>query len=314
MRVAERDGAGFAPRMLRRIAGLFALGVLNIVLLFSGDILTTYAVACLVLFAMRGVSDRTALRVGGAIYGLVLLSLLVSGLLVDRAALQPSPVQAQANAEHATRAMLGGWADVIGQHLDGLSLLVINALTVQGPTALAMFLFGMVAGRRQLLGRIRGDEQVLRRIQWVGFPIGLLGGLLYALGGSSTSTLASAISTATAPLLAAAYAATLFRLMHSPRAVRLRNALAPAGRIALTNYLAQSVVGLLIFTGLGLGAAGSSSPAATSGLAILVFASQLGASAWWLRRHPYRPAEWVLRWLTNGTRPAWRAPKSGALT
>jgi uncharacterized protein len=83
----------------------------------------------------------------------------------------------------------------------------------------------------------------------------------------------------------------------------VRAALAPAGRVALTNYLAQSLVGLLVFTGIGLGAAGSLSPLATLGLAVLVFLVQLVVSAAWLRRHRYGPAEWALRWVTNARRP-----------
>lgn len=50
---AERSGARFAPRFLRRLAGLFVLGALHAVLLFPGDILTMYAVLGLILLAAR---------------------------------------------------------------------------------------------------------------------------------------------------------------------------------------------------------------------------------------------------------------------
>lgn len=304
MEAAGRAGAVFAPRMLRRIVGLFVLGVLHIVLLYGGDVLTTYALVCLVLFWMRKVRDRTALRVAAAVYGFVLLSMLASGLFLDSSTFLPSETEALANAEQATQALLGGWSDVIGEHLGGLTLLVVQAVSLQGPTALAMFLLGMVAGRRRLLAQVRGDEPLLRRLQWVGFPVGIAGGLLYTLGGGNGDTLAVTASVATAPLLTAAYVATLLRVMH--RLTYVRDALAPAGRIALTNYLGQSFLGLLIFTGVGLGAAGSLSPLATIGLAVAIFVFQLVVSAWWLRRHQYGPAEWLLRWITNARRPAWR--------
>ncbi|MFD6456315.1 DUF418 domain-containing protein, partial [Nocardia sp. NPDC060220] len=285
MESAAAAAVAFEPRMLRRIAGLFVLGVLHIVFLYGGDVLTTYALACLVLFWMRRCRDRTALRVAAALYGVVLASLLLSGLFLDTASFLPAPEVARANAEQATSAMLGGWGDIIGQHLDGLVLLILQAVSLQGPTALAMFLLGMVAGRRQLFARVRGDEPILRRIQWVGFPVGLAGSTVYTLVGGTGHTLAVAVSVATAPLLAAAYVATLLRLMHSPRTAWIRSALAPAGRIALTNYLGQSAIGLVIFTGVGFGAAGSLSPMATMGLALLVFVAQLWVSALWLRRH-----------------------------
>lgn len=307
MESAAAAGAAFAPRMLRRIAGLFAIGVLHIVFLYAGDVLTTYALACLVLFWMRRCRDRTALRVAAALYGVVVASLVLSGLFLDPAAVLPAHDVAVANAEQSTAAMLGGWGEIVGQHLDGLPLLILQAVTLQGPTALAMFLLGLVAGRRRLLVGVRGDEPVLRRIQWFGFPIGLTGSTVYALGGGTGHALAVAVSVATAPLLTAAYIATLLRVMHSPRTTWVRSALAPAGRIALTNYLAQSALGLLIFTGIGFGAAGSLSPWQTAALAVLIFALQLCASAIWLRRYRYGPAEWLLRWITNGRRPGWRA-------
>lgn len=310
MTAASRAGADFRPRMLRRIVGLFVLGALHIVLLYGGDVLTTYAVACLVLFAMRGVRDRTALRVAAVLYGVVVLSLLVSGLFLDRSTFVPSGAVAHANAQHATQAMLGGFGDIIGQHLDGLSLLVIQAISMQGPTALALFLLGMVAGRRKLLANVRGDEPTLRRLQWIGFPVGLAGGLIYTAGGGNGNTLAVAVSVVTAPLLTAAYVATLLRVMHHPRTAFIRDTLAPTGRIALTNYLGQSLACLVIFTGIGLGLAGTLSPSETIGTALLIFALQLAVSAWWLRRHQYGPAEWVLRWITNARRPTWRTPST----
>jgi len=315
MSAAQRAGAAFRPRMLRRIAGLFVLGALHTVLLYSGDVLTTYAVVCLVLLAMHRVRDRTALRVALWMYGLVLLSLLASGLLAPGAMLD-SPAEALANAQHQTQALLGGFGDIVGEHLDGLGLLVLQAVTLQGPTALAMFLLGMVAGRRGLLDRVRGDEPLLRRIQWIGFPVGLAGAVLYTVGGGDGNALPVAASVATAPALMAAYVATLLRLMHNPRTAWVRSALAPAGRIALTNYLGQSLIGLLIFTGIGLGMAGAVSPLGTTALALAVFALQLGLSAWWLRKHRYGPAEWALRWATNARRPAWRSrgPASGGAT
>ncbi|WP_280362874.1 DUF418 domain-containing protein [Nocardia wallacei] len=300
MGAAERAEVAFVPRMLRRIAGLFVFGVLHTVFLYGGDILTTYAVACLFLLWLRGIRDRTALQTAGWIYAVVLVSTIAAGLFVDTASFFPAAEQARATAAEQTTAMLGGWGDILGQHLSGLSLLVVQALSLQGPTALAMFLLGMVAGRRGLLARVRGDETMLRRMQWFGFPLGLAGGLVYAWGGGPSNTLAAAAGIASAPLLSAAYVATLLRLMHHPRTAWLRGALAPAGRIALTNYLAQSVVGLLLFTGIGLGAAGSVSPAGLVAIAVTVFCAQLALSALWLRRFRYGPAEWILRRITLG--------------
>lgn len=311
MQAASRAGAAFTPRILRRIGGLFALGALHIVLVYGGDVLTTYAVACLVLLLLRRVTDRTAIRIAVALYALVLLSLLASAFLVDRSTFVPGEAEALANGARATQALLGGWEANIGEHFAGLPLLVLQAVTLQGPTALGLFLLGMVAGRRQWLGRVTGNEPVLRRIQWIGFPVGLLGAIVYATSGGNGNTLGVAASVATAPLLTAAYVATLLRIMHRPGTAAVRAALAPAGRMALTNYLGQSVAGLIIFTGIGFGYAGRISPLGLLGLALAVFAVQVLLSALWLRRFRYGPVEWLLRWFTNASRPAFVAPPAG---
>src|SRR5699024_6152681 len=80
-------------------------------------------------------------------------------------------------------------------------------------------------------------------------------------------------------------------------------ALASVGRIALTNYLAQSREGIVLFTGGGFGLAGRVSPPLLFVLAFVVFAGQVVVSAWWLKRHRYGPAEYLLRWCTTWRRP-----------
>ena len=105
----------------------------------------------------------------------------------------------------------------------------------------------------------------------------------------------------TAPFLSAVYAAA-FCL--APTA--LARALAPMGRMALSNYLLQSVVCCLIFTGYGFGLIGEWGPLAVLGLAFAIWLAQIALSAWWMRGHAYGPVEWVLRALTHWTVPPWR--------
>ncbi len=300
---AERAGTAFVPRMLRRSVGLFVLGVGHIVLLYGGDVLTTYAVVCLILLAMHRVRDTTALRTVAVIYAVVTASLVGSALFLDRSAFMPGYDEALATATAQTQAMLGSPADIIGHNVSGLDLLVLQAVSLQGPTALAMFLLGMVAARRRLFSDLGDRGTLLRRTQWIGYPVGLAGGAAYAAMGADGSTWATTVSVVTAPFLTAAFVATLVQLMHRPGAAWVRTALAPVGRIALTNYLAQSAVGILLFTGVGLGLAGRVSPPVLLGLAVVIFAGQVAVSTWWLKKHRYGPAEYLLRWFTNWRRP-----------
>src|SRR5699024_10497110 len=178
--------------------------------------------------------------------------------------------EALANASEQTQLLLGGPAEIVQHHLGGLDLLVVQAASLQGRTAQAMFLLGMVAARRGLFSTLPERTRLLRWVQIIGFPVGLAGGLIYALLGADANTLATAVSVVTAPFLTAAYVATLVRLMH--RDCRIRSALAPAGRIALTIYLAQSAIWAVLFTGVALGLAGQVSPPLLTLTALAVFA------------------------------------------
>lgn len=308
---ARRAGRAFVPRMLRRLLGLFLLGATSQVL-FGGDILATYAVVGLVLLAMHRVRDVVALRTAAVIYVLVVVSFVTSALFLDRSAFVPGRAEALANAEAQTQTMLGSFAGLVRQNLDGLEFVLIQSASLQGPMALTMFLLGMVAARRHLFADLAEQTSRLRRIQLIGYPIGLAGGFAYAALGAHSDTMASAVSVATSPFLTAAYVATLVRLLHAPRLPWLRRVLAPAGRLALTNYLAHAVVGFVLFTGVGLGLAGRVSPPLLVVLAVVVFVAQVAVSAWWLRRHRYGPAEYLLRVLTHGVRPVRRTEAGGA--
>ena len=303
MDAAERAGAEFVPRMMRRVVGLFVLGVGHIVLLYGGDVLTTYAVVCLVLLTMHRVRDRTALRTAGVVYAAVVVSLVAGALFLDLSAFMPTYDEALSSAAVQTQAMLGSPAEIIGHNISGLQLLVLQAASLQGPTALAMFLLGMVAARRRLFSDLTGQESFLRQAQWIGFPVGLAGGAVYAALGAAGNTWGTTVSVLTAPFLTAAFVATLVRLMHAPGTAWIRTVLAPVGRIALTNYLAQSVVGIILFTGVGLGLAGQVSPPLLFLLAFVVFTGQVAVSVWWLKSHRYGPAEYLLRWFTTWHRP-----------
>ncbi|MEU4192630.1 DUF418 domain-containing protein [Kribbella sp. NPDC026611] len=305
LEAAQRAGASFKPRMLRRLAGLFVIGALHAVFLITGDILTVYALIGLVLLAMRGVKDRTALITAGAIYAYLFVTLGAATLFVDTTSIL-DPGTAVAAAHQTTQNLAGSLSDIIGEHVRALPTFGLAQLTVQGPTTLAVFLLGMVAGRHRLLQNLNGTEAVLRALQLVGFTVGLAGGLYYASAGGNENTGAVLMSVLTAPLLSAAYAATLLRVMHSDRGQDVRRVLAPAGRMALSNYLGQQVATTLIFTGIGLGLVGEVSPLETMAIAVAIFLGQVLLSHIWVSRLRYGPVEGVLRAVTNATALSWR--------
>jgi uncharacterized protein len=311
LHAAERAGAAFAPRFLRRLGGLFLLGALHAVLLFPGDILTTYAVLGLLLLTLRRIRPSRALAVAAVVTVLFAAAFATLGALLVTTGFDGADPQALPDAERTLRDLRGGIGSVIAAHLDQLPLALSAILLAQAPTALAAFLVGYAAGARRLFDDPQRVRRRARGVQAVGFPIGAAGALVYAWAsvehpGPAIEAFAFAVNVLTAPLLAAAYAATVLRALHGRRGDRLAAVLAPAGRMSLSNYLGQSAIGVLLFTGIGLGLAGRLGPAPVLAVALAIYVAQAGLSRWWMRRFRYGPLEWVLRSWTLMALPALR--------
>lgn len=99
-------------------------------------------------------------------------------------------------------------------------------------------------------------------------------------------------------LVALGYVHLIVLLIQSNRIRALRRGLAPIGRMAFTNYIAQSLICTSIFYGFGLSLFGQLSRWQLIPIVILVWGVQWVGSAWWLARFRYGPLEWVWRRLT----------------
>lgn len=311
---AERRGAPFRPRFLRRLLGLFVIGAAHAVLLWQGDILTTYAVLGLVLLVIHRISPRRAVVAAGVIVLASATLFLVAGLDELARGTTPDLAARVQGATDATAHWRGPFGDVLAQRISEMPATFDLILVLQAPTALAMFLLGLAAGRRRLLADVEALRPQLARAARILLPLGIAGGVLYAwltLGhaGTPRATFGAVADVLGAPLLAGGYVAALLLLFGTRRGARIRDALAPAGRMALSNYVLQSLICAFLFTGYGLGLVGRVSPVATLGVAGAIYAGQLVVSAWWMGRHRYGPLEWLLRWFTNGERPPWRAQR-----
>ncbi|MFE2937660.1 DUF418 domain-containing protein [Streptomyces sp. NPDC059255] len=313
---AAARGVSFRPRFLRRLGGLLLIGVANAVLLFYGDILVTYAFLGLLLFLVRGISPRRALWVAGIITGaitLAFLALAVLVVLIDEASATATPAERLtmlADGHAATEAMRGGLGSVLGERVSSLPTAFPLIFFLQGPLAFSAFLVGLAAGKHRVLDHTAAADpdayrRKLRLVQLIGFPVGLAGTFWYAAAGPE-DFFAPALHLVTAPCLTAAYVATLLRFFRTARGARLAETLARPGRMALTNYLSQSVLCGLVFTGVGLGLIGRMPYAAVIAVAVGIFAVQVVWSAWWMRRFRIGPVEWLLRALTHLERPALR--------
>jgi uncharacterized protein len=105
------------------------------------------------------------------------------------------------------------------------------------------------------------------------------------------------------PALSLFYGCAVILLFHTGAGRRLLQPFTYVGRMALTNYLAQSAICTGIFYGWGLGYFGKVGPLAGLLLAVGIYGVQVLLSALWLGRFHYGPLEWLWRALTYMRRP-----------
>jgi uncharacterized membrane protein YeiB len=98
------------------------------------------------------------------------------------------------------------------------------------------------------------------------------------------------------------YVGLVVLMLHSNTLFSRIRVLAPPGRMALTNYLAQSLISATFFYAYAMGNWGM--PRAQQVLfVVVVYAAQTVFSHWWLSRFYYGPMEWLWRGFTYGHMP-----------
>ncbi|MBK9571965.1 MAG: DUF418 domain-containing protein [Rhodoferax sp.] len=311
MASAQQTQRAFVPSYVRRSAGLALLGIGHGLLLFYGDILLTYALLGLLLLRVRDLAPQAAFRLAVTLVLVTALGWALVGLVMTSADIVVPTQAMHDDIARATGAYRHSIEATIAQNFYQLHTLAWPGLIlIQGPCALAMFLLGLAAAKTRCLDDLAAKRGKLLRVVLIGAPIGLVGALVYNHLYASTaqighSLLGLAVGILTAPALAAAYAATLLLWLQYPRGAHLGAWLAPAGRMALTNYLMQSLLCALVFTAWGWGLIGRLAPPSVVLLALAIYSAQLLLSRWWLNGHAYGPLEWLLRALTHWRWPAW---------
>lgn len=278
-------------------------------LLYYGEILSTYALLGLVLLAARNLSAARARRWAIGLVVVACALWMVLGLLQGLGGEWVGTAHGEGQAKLA--AFSAGALQTLQFHSWEVWATVPALWLLQGPSALAMFLFGYAAGRQQWLASPQAWDPRARRLLLITAPLGLLGALVYALTaaykpGGGLETFAFGLGQLTAPLLTAAYCLLMLALFNTTAGARLCARLAPLGKMALSNYLMQSMLLGLLFTGYGAGWINQVEPWLLLPMAAAIFILQMWLSTHWLRRHPYGPFEWLLRAATLLAWPNWR--------
>ncbi|MDQ2701375.1 MAG: DUF418 domain-containing protein [Pseudomonadota bacterium] len=314
-------GAGFAMQLARlsqrghdglriyrrRVLVLLAIGLAHSWLVWDGDILVLYALLGLLLPLFHRWRDAWLLLAAGLLVFVVPFvgkalfaalgwaphqALFAAGIAIGGAfGIEQTPeyvltwVQREDWYAHVAWLASGppfSW----GLRLESWRL----------PKVLGIMLLGLWAGRRLAAGTLLGDRRLLWTVLLAGLAIGLPASLVYAsTPGHHQDSWASQVGTVP---LALAYASAF--VLAWPWARRWLGVLAAPGRMALTNYLAQSVVCSIAFLGVGLGWIGRVSFAEAYAFAVALFVVQAVVSRWWLARHAQGPMEALWRRWTYG--------------
>lgn len=289
-------GDGIIPLFRRRLSFLLLFGIVHMVFVWFGDILVTYALLGFVMLRFRKRSDRTILI---WVVGLTLVSFVASLFILGDASKPIDPVLQE---------FFGSYAQMVRGNALWTLINFINLL-IFGEQILALFLLGLIAGRRGLARIGREHRPLLKRVLGVSLlvatPLTLLYGVNLARDQLPT-WVASANVLFGSPALGFAYLSGMALFLTQTKPPSLVSPLAAVGRMALSNYLAQSVICTLIFFPYGLGLRGTVGPALGVVIALLIFTLQAVLSQLWLRRFRYGPAEWLWRALTYKTSPALR--------
>ncbi|MCS6828531.1 MAG: DUF418 domain-containing protein [Caldilinea sp.] len=329
----ESRGRRFVPLYARRLFVLLLIGVVHAFLIWAGDILIFYALLGFPLLLFRKAKPRTLLIWTTILIVIPLLfmafmtALVLLGKTVPEAAQQIE--QGIAIAEAGYRADLaraeqvyatGNFWEITGQRVYDYMSMGLTSFFVLGFNILAMFLLGAYFAKRHIFDDIQAHRPLFRQLLIWGGVIGLIGNAIYATlimdlpryNVTPELLIATVAQGVGAPLLMLAYVSAICLLAPLPTWGRRLQMLAPMGRMALSNYLLQSIVCTLIFYSYGLGLFGKVGAAWGIALTVVIYLLQIPLSHWWMSRFLYGPAEWLWRSLTYGKMQPMRLKNNSA--
>ncbi len=321
---ARARGDGGNGLYARRLLALLGFGIAHALLLWAGDVLIAYSLVGFALLLLFSNTKASHLPIWAMSFAIVLVGLLlVLGLMMQFFALTPEGKAML--AKQATDAIAvvdaerqaygsGTYLQATGQRAKD-TMFMLSALPIFGALILVMFLLGAWLVRAGIMRDTAAHAGLFRKLLLVGalagLPLMLLSAIAMPTSEMHEMSLRSmgwqSMALVAGILMSLGYAAAIVLGMHRPAWRRRLSWLAPAGRMALTNYLMQSLVCTTIFYGYGLGYFEQLPRAWQPLFVIVLFALQVVFSRWWLSHYRYGPMEWLWRWMTYGVRQPMRA-------
>ncbi|MEQ1921417.1 MAG: DUF418 domain-containing protein [Pyrinomonadaceae bacterium] len=311
-RAMER-GDTKATLFKRRLFWLLVIGLLHAYLLWAGDILSIYALMGFVLLLFRKKTDGALLKWAFALLTIPIVTYIL--LYIAFVSFAPPDVAATMDAgqmefwtESVRKASTGSYFQILTdfnlQYIMGRYAGLIFQMRL--PKILAMFLLGYYAYRQGFFQDLTGHKAFIRKVLTYALMLGIVGNIAFsALAGNeapfppSLAGVGGVIAYAYGvPALALGIIALVATLWQKAGWQRILSILAPVGRMALTNYLMQTVICVLIFYGYGFGLFGKFGALTATAIAFGIFLLQIVTSTLWLKYFAYGPMEWIWRQLT----------------
>ncbi|RUO23366.1 hypothetical protein CWE08_01575 [Aliidiomarina iranensis] len=308
-----------SPRFLffRRIFVLALFGLVHIVYIWGGDILLNYAIVGVFLLLFVKTSAGRLWKWGAALIIIPVLLYWLGAWGMQMGLNSPAGPEMLAQIEQGGMEMQkmiaagheiyaqGGYGEVVGYRLTEIALLYGGGgIVFFVPTILGTILIGAAFARAGIFTKPQAHKKALKNMLVFGAIFGLPSALAVGIYGLEMNLMVPDYHGALIFTLQAvaniglcfAYMGILALLFLGGK--KWLRHLAPAGRMALTNYLTHSIVFTTLFYGYGFGLYGEYGRFATTVMAILLYVGQLWFSTWWLQRYQYGPMEWLWRSAT----------------
>ncbi|TGB05255.1 DUF418 domain-containing protein [Halobacillus salinus] len=288
----------YRPVIFRRLIVLIGFGLIHASLIWHGDILLSYGVLGMVLFAFFHVKARTMV-----IWGLSMLMFLVIPLTLSLYAVRDylgNNVNYQAIESAKDNYGNGGIVDIWQQNWMDWSYSNSPAnIPFLALSLIPMFLFGMAICKKRWLHEPADHLQSIK-ITWAfsGVVFLLFKAGPYLVGNPEWMQLLQDNIGGSAS--AVFYVLSITLLFRTKTGERIVHPLTWVGRMSLSNYIFQSLVSFILFYSVGFGLYGHVPPLGSFLLVVGVFVLQVVASRAWLKKYRYGPLEWLWRSLTYG--------------
>ena len=311
---AEARGARFMGFYPRRLLALALFGVIHGIFIWAGDILLTYALSGAILLLFRNRQQKTLLWWAGSLFSLpIVVSSVFFGIYHTRFRphwMEPKPPDVKKFYDVINIYAHGSVRQIMAQNwVEWKRELPTELFAIY---AAALFLLGMWTWRAGIVQRLDEYKHVLKRVcAWclpVGAVLSIYTAVVMAVVPPGTVSLwgwsAGVLWLPSAHILAAGYVSGLALLFMNEGWRHRLLPFAAVGRMALTDYLMQSVLCTLFFYHYTTGLYGKIGPAIGLIPTFVLYSAQVVFSNWWLSRYRFGPMEWLWRGLTYGKFPS----------